>query len=127
MDKTLHHHMCLLNHHPPFDPPVLILLSSPLVHNAKDVKLPLGSVRNAIYSILKPGGQSGGGQARNSGGARFCPSTVVWNGSGTVLARANVVELGTRAGALQALVQTIVQALVQAIEQALVKVFVNGG
>ena len=60
MDKTLHHHMCLLNHHPPFNPPVLILLSSPLAHNAEDVNLSLGSVRNAIYSILKPGGQRGG-------------------------------------------------------------------
>ena len=59
MDKTLHHHMCLLNLCPPFDPPVLVLLSSPLAHNAEDVKLPLGSVWNATYSILKPGGQRG--------------------------------------------------------------------
>ena len=44
---------------PPFDPPVLVLLSSLLAHNAEDVKLPLGRVRNAIYSILKPGGQRG--------------------------------------------------------------------
>ena len=74
---------------------------------------------------IKTGGSKGGIQARNFGGARFCPSTVVWNGPGAVLACANVVQLGTRAGALQALVQA--QALVHALEQALVKMFVNGG